>query len=229
MSKFVSFLGQEGIINKDISFGLERPKNRIKTQTAALSDEQVEQVFKALDPKRFNYFINRAILAVGFFAGLRVTEIRTLRVKNLGSVGGIRVIQTKIKGGKRHEIALHPKIIRYLDEHIDHMRKLGFNVDDPEHMLFPSLKTKINKPMSSEGISYIFQTALKKSGIKIDTGRRYNTHTMRTSFASHLLNSKKIPLQEVQELMGHSDPSVTQAYNKRSINHEASPVFRISY
>lgn len=229
VSKFVSFLGHEGMIDKDITFGLERPKNKIKTQTAALTDEQVEQVFNALDPKRFNYYINRAILAVGFYSGLRVTEIRTLRMKNLGSVGGIRVIQTEIKGGKKHEIALHPKIIRYLDEHISHMRRLEIDVDDPEHVLFPSMKTRRNKPMTSEGISYIFQTALTKAEIELDTDRRYNTHTMRTSFASHLLNSKKIPLQEVQELMGHADPSVTQTYNKRSIDHESSPVFRISY
>ncbi len=124
---------------------------------------------------------------------------------------------------------MHPFIIECLDGHFKRLKELGFDLDDPNHVLFPSLKTKVNRPMTPEGISYIFHSSFAKAGIKKEDFRRYSTHSMRTTFASHLLDNKKIPLQDVQRVMGHKNPVTTQKYNKRQLDHSKSPVLQISY
>ena len=229
VSSFCKFLASEGLLEKDITYGIERPKSTNKTETSDLKDEDVQKVFNALDPKKYNYHAYRAILAVGFYAGLRVQEICSLRIKNIGQVEGVRIFRTKIKGGETHEITMHPLVIQCLEAHLEKLSNLGFDIEDPEQVLFPSLKTKVNKPITPEGVSYIFTSCLKKAGVKKDDFRRYSTHSMRTTFASHMLDNKRIPLQEVQKVMGHKNPATTQKYNKRTLDHSKSPVLQIDY
>lgn len=125
---------------------------------------------------------------------------------------------------------IHPFILECLEGHLKKLNDLGFSIySEPKHVLFPSLKTKVNRPMTPEGLSYIFHKCIKKAGIKKDDFRRYSTHSMRTTFASHLLDNRRIPLQEVQSVMGHKNPATTQKYNKRAMDHSKSPVLQINY
>ncbi len=229
VSSFCKFLAQEGLMEKDITYGIDRPKDRNKTETSDLKDEDVRKIFSAMDCKSYNYHTYRAILAVGFYAGFRVREICNLRIGNLGTVNGVRIFRTKIKGGEEHEVMMHPFIIECLDGHLKKLGEMGVDISDPQHILFPSPKTKANRPMSTEGLSYIFRRCFEQAGIKKDDFRRYSTHSMRTTFASHLLDDRRIPLQEVQKVMGHKNPITTQKYNKRALDHSKSPVLQISY
>lgn len=216
-------------MEKDITFGIERPQGNNKTETSDLKDEDVAKLFFALNPKKYNYHTYRAILAVGFYAGFRVREICKLRMKNMGIINGVKIFRTTIKGGDDHEILMHPFIIECLEGHLAKLEKLGIDTTDPHQVLFPSPKTKRNQPMSPEGVSYIFQKCFERANIKKDDFRRYSTHSMRTTFASHLLDNRRIPLQEVQQVMGHKNPATTQKYNKRALDHAKSPVLQISY
>ncbi|MDQ3235837.1 MAG: site-specific integrase, partial [Pseudobdellovibrionaceae bacterium] len=180
-------------------------------------------------PRKFNCDAYRAILAVGFFTGLRSAEIRNLRMKNVGQVDGIKLFHLTVKDDKPHEIPLHAFVIKSLARHLERLKEMGFQTDDPEHVLFPSLKTKANRPMSHEALSYIFRTCLEKAGIEKSDFRRYSPHSMRATFAGHLLNTIEAPLEDVQAALGHANPSTTQKYNKRRKPFEKSPVYRIDY
>jgi len=228
ISSLCKFLANEGIIDKDVVYGVKRPKTQNKTETADLSDQDVKKIFASLDEDNFYYYSHRAILAVGFYTGLRSSEIRHLKIENFGKVDGHHVLKTLIKGGKTHEIPLNPFVVRCLEQHIERLKELKFNING-DHYLFPPLKTKENKAMRPQAIIQIFQGKLKKAGIEKSHLRRYSPHSMRATLAGHLLNTVEAPLEEVQKLLGHSSPTTTQRYNKRDKSHDKSPVYKIEY
>ena len=69
VSSMCKHLAEEGHVEKDITYGVKRPRSENKKETADLTDEEVKKVFASLNPKRFNYFAYRAMLAVGFYTG----------------------------------------------------------------------------------------------------------------------------------------------------------------
>lgn len=227
IASLCKFLAEAGLVERDITFGVHRPRTENRRETADFSDDDVRKILAALDPKSHSFALHRAVLATGFFTGLRSAEIRGLRLKNLGTMNGIRVLNLLIKGGLRHEIPLHPFVISAIDQHIEIMRRRGLSVDDPEHVLFPSRGK--NQPLTAEAISYILKSAMERAGIRPDDFRRYSPHSMRATFAGHLLNTVEARLEDVQAAMGHANPSTTQRYNKRRKGHERSPVFRIEF
>ena len=228
ISSLCKYLAEAGLIEKDIAFGVSRPQTQNRRETADIADADVKRIFEGLDTRSYVYASHRAILAVGFFTGLRSAEIRGLKLKSLGQVQGIRVLNLTVKGDKPHEIPLHPFVIKALEEHLDYLKARGFELHG-EHVLFPSLKTKEDRPMSAEALTYILNKAIKRAGIEKSSFRRYSPHSMRATFAGHLLNSADARLEDVQAAMGHANPSTTQRYNKRSKGHEKSPVWKIDF
>lgn len=229
ISSLCRYLAEAGLVEKDIAYGVSRPRTENKRETADISDEDVRKIFAALNPKSYTYASHRAILAVGFFTGLRSREIRTLRMKDLGTVNGIKIFHLKVKGDKVHEIPLHPFAISALDEHLNVLRARGFEVDKQEHVMFPSIKTGKNRPISAEALDYILKSAMDRAGIERSRFRRYSPHSMRATFAGHLLNNVEARLEDVQQAMGHSNPATTQRYNKRSKGHDRSPIFKMEF
>lgn len=229
ISAFCRYLAQEGYLERDITYGITRPSSENRIETADIKDKDVVRIFEALDPKSHYYACHKGILAVGFYAGLRAKEIANLRLKNLGSVDGVKVIRFKIKGGRTHEIAMHPTIQAAVEQQIRRLAGLGFDTENPEQLLFTSFKTKQNLPFSANAITRIVKSCLEKAGIDKSDFRRYSTHSMRATFASHLLNEKSLPLEKVQKLLGHMNPATTQKYNKRSETHDRSGVFQVFY
>jgi site-specific recombinase XerD len=227
IASLCKFLAEAGLVERDITFGVQRPRTENRRETADFSDSDVRKILAALDPKSHSFALHRAVLAVGFFTGLRSAEIRGLRLRNLGTVNGIRVLNLLIKGGRRHEMPLHPFVISAIDQHMASMRKRGFQIDDPEHVLFPSRGK--NQQLTAEALSYILKRAMARAGIRPDDFRRHSPHSMRATFAGHLLNTVEARLEDVQAAMGHVNPSTTQRYNKRRRGHERSPVFRMEF
>lgn len=229
VSSLCKHLAFEGIVDRDLSYGLKRPQATNKMETADFTDEEVRKIFASLKPGKKSYTSHRAILAVGFYTGLRSQEIRTLKIGSLSEIQGHRVLSVTLKGNKPHEIPLNPFCYHAVSEHILFLADLGLDTKDQNQLLFPSLSPLRNKPMSRAGLQKILSLRLKGAGIVLSSARRYSPHSMRASLAGHLLNEKEVPLEEVQRLLGHSSPTTTQRYNKRKKSHERSPVYKIDY
>lgn len=229
VSSLCSFLAFEGLIEKDICYGVSRPKTQNKKETADLTDDEVKLMLSSLDPKSHSYPLHHAILAVGFYTGLRSAEIRNLRVGAYGRIDGHMVLRTKIKGSKIHTVPLNPVVIRAIDDLIARKKELGHQVEEEDY-LFSSLKYRLNKPIQPNSLKYVFDKALREAGIDRSSSMvRYSPHSMRATIASHLLNDKEVPLEDVQRLLGHSSPTTTQRYNKRLKSYDKSPVYKIEY
>lgn len=229
ISSLCKHLAHEGFIERDLSYGLKRPRSDNKCETADFSDEEVRRLFAALDPKRKSFTSHRALLAIGFYTGLRSAEIRHLKAGNLGEVKGHRVLSLRIKGDKPHEVPLNPFAFRCISEHIERLSELGFEAGNPDQWLFPSLSPIRNSPISSTALEKILKRLVKKAGIHASSVRRYCPHSMRATLAGHLLNVVEAPLDQVQRTLGHASPATTIKYNKREADHDKNPVYRIEY
>lgn len=229
VSSLCKHLAHEGFIERDLSYGLKRPRSDNRRETADFSDEEVKRLFAALDEKRKSFTSHRALLAVGFYTGLRSAEIRHLKVGNLSEVKGHRVLSLRIKGDKPHEIPLNPFAWRCISEHIERLSELGFDTSDPKQWIFPSLSPIRNSPISSTALENVLKGLIKKAGLKQSNVRRYSPHSMRATLAGHLLNVVEAPLDQVQRTLGHASPATTIKYNKREASHDKNPVYRIEY
>ncbi len=228
LSSFCKFLASESLVDKDIVYGIKRPRTENKKETADLSDKDVRKIFDSFKLDSVYGVHHRALLAVGFYTGLRSSEIRNLKIKNYAKLDGHMILRCLIKGAKVHEVPLNPFVVRCLDDHLARLTEKGFVLCE-EHYLFPSIKTRQNKPIGAKALWGIFRNRLREAGIDLSTIRRYSPHSMRATLAGHLLNTLEAPLEQVQQTLGHSSPTTTMKYNKRHKSHDKSPVYRIEY
>ncbi len=228
ISSFCKFLAHDGLVDKDIVFGIKRPSSRNKKETGDLSDKDVRKLFDGMRKDKVYYVHHRALLAVGFYTGLRSKEIRNLKVGEYGKADGHTIIRCIIKGDKAHEVPLNPFVVKCLDEHMLKLKDIGFKLE-PGDYLFPSIKSRVNKPIQASALVNIFKNRLLEAGIESSALRRYSPHSMRATLAGHLLNTVEAPLEQVQQTLGHASPTTTMKYNKREKSHDKSPVYRIEY
>jgi len=232
ISSWSKWMSIKGFVKEDICYGVERPKEAVpsdgsqpKSQKGYFTKNEIKNIFSSLEPTDHYY---RAILAVGFYSGLRSKEIRNLRLEDITTKDGHNIIKTIIKGNKEHEVPVSPFLKRAIKEHIDYLQEQG-RASSPESFLFPSIKRKKDQAISYEGLNYILQKAVKKASIDVSKKGSISPHSMRSSLATHLLNDQDVPLERVQKLLGHSDTKTTQIYDRAKTNHDKSAVYKIDF
>jgi len=145
-----------------------------------------------------NNLKHRMILMTTYSAGLRASEVVKLKPEHIDS----KTMLIKVKGkGEKERYTLLSK--RLLVELRSYYRK-----HCPRTYLFPSsFKKKKDQPLSYETIRTVYEDARKKAGVKRGPG----IHTLRHSFATHLLEAG-YDIRKIQVLMGHSKLSTTMIY-----------------
>jgi len=168
-----------------------------------LSSAEVEALINAFprtgkDPLVFR---NRTILEIMYACGLRVSETASLK---LGSVKfDDETIRVKGKGNKERLVPVGKTALRVLDRYLTEIRPQL--VKNPmEATLFLS---RNGKKLDREWIWKIVKEAALLAGIN----KNIHPHTLRHSFASHLLENGA-DLRVIQEMLGHADISTTQIY-----------------
>ena len=160
-----------------------------------LNVEEMERLLNFL-PVKYEDFLDKAILEVLYSSGLRVSELATLQKKNIDfEEGMIKVIG---KGQKERIIPIGLKALDSIKRYI--------NVKPSDHNDY----FFINKKCKTINIRYI-QRMIKKRCLLAGIHKDISPHTLRHSFASHILQSSG-NLRAVQELLGHSNINTTQIY-----------------
>lgn len=229
VSSLCKHLAYGGYVDRDLTYGVKRVEGTNKKPTADFTEEEVKKIFDSLNPKKKCFTSHRAIIAVGLYLGLRSANIRMIKIGDFSEYQGHRILHVILKGNKPHEIPIPPFCWFAIEEHIKTLKEMGFDTDSPDQWLFPSLSPPRNKPMSGSGLRQVLHTKLKWAGIPTSPNYRFSPHSMRATLTGHLLNEKDVPLEKVQELLGHANPSTTQKYDKRKKRHEKSPVYRVGY
>jgi integrase/recombinase XerD len=199
---FFRYLTAEGLLDRDVAAVLDSPK-LWRHLPEILSPEQVDRLLKAPDKKTEKGRRDAAILELMYACGLRVSELITLRLDHLHfSEGYIRVMG---KGRKERLVPVAGASSKLVQDYVDSIRpQLIQSAYEAGSTVFLSMR---GKPLTRARIWQL----IKELGIKANLPNDIHPHSLRHSFASHLL-SAGAPLRTIQEMLGHADISTTQIY-----------------
>lgn len=170
-------------------YSIERPRKE-KYLPEVLSEEEVVQILNATDNLK-----HKTIFMTIYSAGLRISEAINLKVKDIDSKRmQIRVEQAK--GKKDRYTLLGEKTLEILRKYVSEYK--------PKTWLFEGQK---GEQYSSSSIQANLKIAVDKTGIK----KRITVHTLRHSFATHLLEAGT-DIRYIQSLLGHSSGKTTEIY-----------------
>jgi integrase/recombinase XerD len=175
------------LLEKDPTSGIKRPKNEKKIPIV-LTKEEIQKLFKATQTTKSNL-----ILQLLYSSGLRVSEIVKLKPVDLNleeNMGWVR--EGKGKKDRMFIISkkLSIKLARFMKKH------------ENWNYLFSK-----EKPLTTRNIQKLVQLATKKANIE----KPVHPHTLRHSFATHLLENG-VDIRKIQVLLGHSSLTTTQIY-----------------
>lgn len=185
---------------------LPTPKRHRRLPTV-LSPEEVRRLIAGAK----NLF-HRTMLMTLYGAGLRRSELCQRQVRHIDSQRMVLRVE-RGKGGVDREVPLSPTLLTALREYYRWMR--------PQTYLFPGTKDgwRTDKPITSKVIWDAVRCATRTAGID----RRVSPHTLRHSYATHLLEAGA-DLRTIQVLLGHADLSHTTVYLHLSQRHlQAAP------
>lgn len=196
---FTGFLLNTGVREDDPVSLLQNPK-LAKKLPKTLTENQVEALLNAPQINDPIQLRDKAMLEVLYASGLRVTELVSLKVGQLGLTQG--VVRVTGKGEKDRLVPLGEVALEWLQMFLKQGR--GLLLKQETDVVFPSTR---GQQMTRQTFWHRIKLYAQIAGI--DTG--LSPHTLRHAFATHLLNHGA-DLRVVQMLLGHSDLSTTQIY-----------------
>lgn len=192
------YLERKGMWSENPAMELDKPK-AARNLPKVLSIEQVDSLLDSIDKTSLSGKRDDALFELVYSCGLRISEVCTLKLANLHLEE--RLILVHGKGDKERMVPFgdraYEKILVYLNEVRPELVK-GRNVAE----LFVNYR---GEPISRKGVWKRFKELEALSGVEA------KVHTLRHSFATHLLQGGA-DLRSVQELLGHSDLSTTTIY-----------------
>jgi len=205
---FFRFLENNGYINKNLSQHIMRPKKNQRFFTF-LSQAETEQLMESIREDSGQGLRNKAIIELMYSTGARVSEIANIRLEDMDLEE--RQIKVTGKGNKQRMVYVNSRAASSLRKYME-VRK---------HFLYSSRGCKecpylfLNKNggrLSTRSISSI----VKKYVHNAQIGKHITPHSLRHSFASHMLQ-QGANIREIQELLGHENISTTQIYTHLNI------------
>lgn len=206
LKAFYHYLVQEGLVEEDISDKLKAPKIEKKAPEIMTPDEVVRLLDQPSgdSPKEIR---DKAMLELLYATGIRVTELITLHLSDVNMQ--MSFILCRDRNKERiipFGAAAKNAMARYLDGTREEMLE-----NKKSEVLFANCS---GQPMSRQGFWKLIKHYAKKADIQADI----TPHTLRHSFAAHLVENGA-DLRSVQEMLGHSDISTTQIYANLNHNH----------
>lgn len=218
LRSFFNFLFQEGRIKTNPAKYVTNPKLEKRLPVFL----EVEEIFNLLaeieKDQQFKGRRNLAILEVLYSSGIRLSELIGLNLSDIDLIGG--VIKVLGKGRKERIVPIGQKAIEAIEKYLA-MRNQVANKNPEEKALFLN---KFGGRLSGRAIRNIINQYCRL----ISLHKKISPHTLRHSFATHLLNAG-CDLRSVQELLGHRNLSTTQIYTHlttahlKAIYHKAHP------
>jgi len=200
LRSFYKFLSQEGYIIADPTIDLDSPKVEKKLPNV-LSLPEVETLLYSPDTKTPSGLRDRAMFEVLYATGIRVSELVNLTLPDVNLDSGF--IRCMGKGSKERIVPLGSVAIKALREYLAEGRPRFMRSRDVRAVFV----NHHGRQLTRQGFWKLLKKCAREAGIKFDI----TPHTLRHSFATHLLENGA-DLRAVQEMLGHADISTTQIY-----------------
>lgn len=206
---FFGYLSANGLITEDPTENLGSPRVG-RTVPKYISEEDVKRLLTtAADTGTPEGRRDASILELLYATGLRVSELVALNVQDIDFEEGF--IRTWGKGSKERIVYLYPDALSNLREYIGSARVELLSDKKGETALYLNQR---GERLTRQWVWSILKTAAKAA----DVDPKITPHTLRHSFATHLLQNGA-SLRHVQELLGHSSISTTQVYTHLTDSH----------
>jgi len=205
---FYNWAQEEKYITQNPILLFENPRQN-RTIPVVLSEKEVQRILDVIPMNEQFSTRDKAIIELLYACGLRVSEACELKLSLLRIKDGYIIVTGK--GNKQRLVPIHKEAIKYLELYLEHER--------------PNTKPKTNDSdtvfLSNRGGSLTRQSIFMKlkrfaalAGIK----KNISPHTMRHSFATHLIE-RGADLRVVQQLLGHESITTTEIYTHISAKH----------
>lgn len=198
--QFFKFLLTEKFIESDPTFLIRVPKTK-RVLPDVLSLEDVERLLSSPVESSSEGIRDKSMLEVLYATGIRVSELVELGLNDVNFELGYIVAYGK--GSKERIVPIGEKAKDKLREYLDISRPKLLKSRTSVNLFV----TRLGKKMTRQGFWKIIKIYSRKSGIT----KRISPHTLRHSFATHLLE-RGADLRAIQIMLGHSDISTTQIY-----------------
>lgn len=180
-----------------------------KRLPAALSEQELEKLFETADADRTDIgFRNKVMLYLLYVSGMRISELVNTTISDVHFDTGF--LSVTGKGGKGRLIPLPQPMLALLDQYLKTTHRTFVDVDHGSRatdFLFPTLYAGKVKAITRQSFWLFLRQLWEKSGIT----RHLSPHTLRHSFATHML-SRGADLRSLQLLLGHENIGTVQIY-----------------
>lgn len=197
---FYKFLAQERFIKDDVAGILESPK-LIRPLPNVLNIAEVEKLLQAPDIRDRVGMRDKAALELMYATGMRVSEVVDLPTSTLNLDVGF--IKCKGKGDKERIVPIGSQAKNAIYKYMQDARPALLKNKEDSHLFL----SRLGKRISRQSLWKMIKKYAKKARIK----KEIAPHTLRHSFATHLLE-RGADLRVVQEMLGHADIATTQIY-----------------
>ncbi len=197
---FHRFLVRERLVKEDPTNLLDTPKTW-KRIPDVLSGQEIEAIIDAAKGRKAQQVRDFAILELFYASGMRVSELVELKVENVNLDGGY--IRCVGKGSKERIIPIGKSAREAVKRYFEQARRKSVKLQAQPQVFL----SRLGKKLSRQSIWKLIKAYGRKANIK----KSIKPHTLRHSFATHLLEHGA-DLRSVQEMLGHADISTTQIY-----------------
>lgn len=197
---FFKFLRMEGYMEHNPCELLEAPRFG-RTLPDVLSVEDIDAMIAALDPQKDETLRNHAIIETLYGSGLRVSELVELRISRVNLDDEYLIITGK--GNKQRLVPLSPEATALIRDYLPVREKLKIKSDSRDILFLNRRGAQMTRVM----VFYIIRDLAATAGIT----KKVSPHTLRHSFATHLLEGGA-NLRAIQEMLGHESISTTEIY-----------------
>jgi integrase/recombinase XerD len=197
---FYKFAESEKILPSNPAENLSLPR-RWKRLPKALSNGEIAKLLQPEEPATPENLCDQAILELAYASGLRLSELKNLRLEQLHlDAGFINVIG---KGNKERVVPVGRKAVESLSRYLETGRPKLVTPKSPANVFL----TKRGTPFASVTLWLHIKNRVRRAGV----GRNMTPHMLRHSFATHLLE-RGADLRVIQELLGHANIGTTEIY-----------------
>jgi len=166
-----------------------------------LTIQEVDELFLAIDEDNIYELRDKCIFELLYSAGLRISEACNLKMSDVDMDAGMITVEGK--GGRERLVPFGEKSLKILRQYLEKSRPEILKTRTCQYLFVSKKGSHINR----KSVWRLLNIYIKRTGIN----KKVTPHTLRHSFATHLLENHA-NLREVQELLGHIDISTTQIY-----------------
>ena len=228
VSSLFEYLCDKNLVTHNPVAGVKRPKKESGAgKTPVLSDADTLLVLNAPEPDSIIGRRDRAILALGAYDGLRVSEVCALTVKDLVRIQGMTHLKLKRKGQKEQMLVLAPIAESRINEYL----ALTGHDADPSRPLFLAVRSNSQenrdryRHLDRDTLNLMVKRHAKAQGVYT---HGLSFHSLRATAATKA-NEIGGDMKAVQEMMGHSSVATTEGYCRNRYDGEKSAVLKVNY